>query len=65
MHVCSGVSDSANIWSAAHQPPLPKEFPEQECWSGLPFPTPEDFPDLGIKLHLLHPLREKKEDKKL
>ena len=29
--------------------PLSMGFPRQECWSGLPFPSPEDLPDLGIK----------------
>ena len=24
-------------------------FSQQEYWSGLPFPLPEDFPDPGIK----------------
>ena len=24
-------------------------FPRQECWSGLPFPTPGDFSDPGIE----------------
>ena len=24
-------------------------FPRQECWSGLPFPSPEDLPDPGIE----------------
>ena len=24
-------------------------FPRQEYWSGLPFPTPGDFPNLGIE----------------
>jgi len=24
-------------------------FPRQEYWSGLPFPSPGDLPDLGIK----------------
>ena len=24
-------------------------FSRQGCWSGLPFPSPEDLPDLGIK----------------
>ena len=28
---------------------LSMEFSRQEYWSGLPFPTPEDLPDLGIK----------------
>jgi len=25
------------------------EFPRQEYWSGLPLPSPGDFPDPGIK----------------
>ena len=25
------------------------EFPRQEYWSGLPFPSPGDIPDPGIK----------------
>ena len=25
------------------------EFSRQECWSGLPFPSPGDLLDLGIK----------------
>ena len=29
--------------------PLFMEFSRQECWSRLPFPTPRDFPDPGIK----------------
>jgi len=24
-------------------------FPQQEYWSGLPFPLPEDLPDPGIE----------------
>ena len=24
-------------------------FSRQKYWSGLPFPTPQDLPDLGIK----------------
>ena len=33
-----------------HQAPLSMEFPRQEYWSGLPFPSPEDLPNPGIKL---------------
>ena len=33
----------------AHQAPLSMGFSRQEYWSGLPFPTPGDFPDPGIK----------------
>ena len=36
-------------WTAAHQAPLSMEFSRQEYWNRLPFPTPGDFPDLGIK----------------
>ena len=35
--------------TVAHQPPLSMEFSRQEHWSGLPFPTPGDFPDPGIE----------------
>ena len=28
-------------WTVAHQVPLSMGFPTQECWSGLPFPSPE------------------------
>ena len=34
----------------AHQAPLPMEFPKQEYWSGLPFPSPGDLSNPGIKL---------------
>ena len=27
-------------WTAAHQAPLSMTFSRQECWSGLPFPSP-------------------------
>ena len=37
-------------WTAARQAPLSMEFSRQEYWSGLPFPTPGDFPDLEIEL---------------
>ena len=35
--------------TAAHQGPLSMEFSRQEHWSGLPFPSPEDLPNPGIK----------------
>ena len=31
------------------QAPLSMGFPRQEYWTGLPFPTPGDLPDPGIK----------------
>ena len=36
-------------WTVACQTPLSMEFPRQEYWSGLPFPSPGDFLDLGIE----------------
>ena len=41
-------------WTVAHQALLSMEFPRQEYWSGLPFPSPGDFLDPGIELHLLY-----------
>ena len=36
-------------WTVARQTPLPMEFSRQEYWSGLPFPSPGNFPNPGIK----------------
>ena len=37
-------------WTVDHQAPLSVRFPRQEYWSGLPFPSAEDFSDPGIEL---------------
>ena len=37
----------ATPWTVAYQAPLSMEFSRQECWSGLPFPSPGDLPDPG------------------
>ena len=36
--------DSATSWTVAHQAPLSTGFPRREYWSGLPVPSPGDFP---------------------
>ena len=36
-------------WTVAYQAPPSMGFSRQECWSGLPFPSPGDLPDPGIK----------------
>ena len=36
-------------WNVAHQNPLSMKFSGQEYWSGLPFPSPGDLPDLRIE----------------
>ena len=38
------------LWTVASQAPLSMEFPKQEYWSGLPFPSPGALSDPGIKL---------------
>ena len=45
------MSDSfATPRTVAFEAPLSMGFSRQEYWSGLPFPSPEDLPDSGIKL---------------
>ena len=45
----SGVRLFVTPWTIACQAPLPMGFFRQEYWSGLPFPSPTDLPDPGIK----------------
>ena len=45
----SVMPNSAIPWAIARQTPLSVGFPRQEYWNGLPFPSPEDLPDPGIK----------------
>ena len=35
--------------TVAYQAPPPMGFSRQECWSGLPFPSPGDVLDPGIE----------------
>ena len=37
------------LWIVACQDLLSMEFSRQEYWSGLPFPSPGDLPNPGIK----------------
>ena len=50
---CSVVSESAALWTVAHQAPLSMEFARQEYWSGQPFPSPGDLPNPGIEARSL------------
>ena len=36
-------------WTVAHQAPLSMGFSRQAYWSGLPFPSPGDLPEPGIR----------------
>ena len=39
----------ATPWTVAYKPPPSMGFSRQEYWSGLPFPSPRDLPDSGIR----------------
>ena len=39
----------ANPQTVAYQDPPSMGFSRQEYWSGLPFPSPGDLPNLGIE----------------
>ena len=43
------VPFSATPWTVTHQTPLSMGFSRPGYWTGLPFPSPEDLPDPGIK----------------
>ena len=43
---CPTLCDSVTVGPEA---PASMGFPRQEYWSGLPFPSPGDLPDPGIK----------------
>ena len=45
----SRVQLCATPWTVAHQAPLYMGFSRQEYWSGLPFLSPGDLPNPGIK----------------
>ena len=45
----SRVQLFATPWTVAYQAPLSMGFSRQEYWSELPFPSPGNLPDPGIK----------------
>ena len=50
MFACSVTSVMSNSMQPMdHQAPLSMGFSRQEYWSGLPFPSPGDLPNPGIK----------------
>ena len=46
---CSVMSDSAIPRTVVCQTPLSMGFSRQKYWSGLPFPSPGNVPNPGIK----------------
>ena len=49
VNLLSRVQLFATAWTIAHQAPPSMEFSRQEYWSGLPFPSPGDLLNPGIK----------------
>ena len=50
MHACSVMSNVfVTPLTVTHQAPLSMEFPRQEYWSRLLFPSPEDLPNPGTE----------------
>ena len=47
VRVC--VSDSATLWTVAHQAPQSMGFSRQEYWGQLPFPSPGNLPNPAIE----------------
>ena len=47
--VAQSCPTGATPWTVAYQAPLSVGFSRQECWSGLPFPSPGDLPNPGIE----------------
>ena len=45
----SPVGVFATPWTVAYQAPPFMGFSRQEYWSGVPFPSPGDLPNPGIK----------------
>ena len=39
----------ATPWTVAYKAPPSMGFSRQECWSGLPFPSPGDLSNPGIE----------------
>ena len=49
VYICAQWYLTATPWTVAHQASLSMGFSSQEYWSELPFPSPGDFPNPGIK----------------
>ena len=47
--VAESCPSLATPWTVVLQAPLSMGFPRQEYWSDLPFPSPGDLPDRGIR----------------
>ena len=44
-----GIASSPGSITQDHQAPLSMDYSRQEYWNGIPFPSPEELLDPGIK----------------
>ena len=49
IYITHNCQNFATPWTVAYQASPSMGFSRQECWSGLPFPSPGDLPDPGIE----------------
>ena len=49
IRMCAKSLLSVTLWTVARHTPLSMGFSRQEYWSRLPFPSPGDLPNPGIK----------------
>ena len=54
LHRLSHVQLFVTLWTVTLQASLSVGFSRQECWNGLPFPSPGHLPHQGWNLYLLH-----------
>ena len=54
VHARSVVPDSVTLWTVTRQAPLSVGFSRQEYWKWLPFPTPGNLLNSGVKTLLLN-----------
>ena len=47
--ITSMIFMALSLWTVPHQAPLSMEISRQEHWSGMPFPSPGDLTNPGIK----------------
>ena len=48
-HMTTRKTIALTPWTVAYHASLSMGFSRQEYWSGLPFPSPRDLPDLGTE----------------
>ena len=55
----------ATPWTVAYQAPPSMGFTRQECWSGLPFPSPEGFFNIRKSVNVIHHINKLKDKNRM